>query len=197
MKKNIKFKIAGMFLFLLTTFACKSQTVINITERCNIQTNDTNGSLYIKDINNLYDSYVGTWKWQEGNRELILTLIKQEHYHYFRGIYNYHEDRIVGFYVYKENGNILINTITTDDLQSTLPKVKFKLDCYSQLVGTIQDPMKNKIYYSMFEIISPTQIRFKGKDGESNRVTIKEGRPRPAPVFPGTSFPLEMILIKQ
>ena len=49
----------------------------------------------------------------------------------------------------------------------------------------------------MFEIISPTQIRFKGKDGESNRVTIKEGRPRPAPVFPGTSFPLEMILIKQ
>ncbi|MDK2773074.1 MAG: hypothetical protein KYX68_12750 [Flavobacterium sp.] len=184
-------------ILLVNLFSCKAQTnTINITEHCNNNTlSDTDGELYLKDINNLYANYVGTWKWQEGNREFILTLIKQTKYHYNQRINNYFEDRIVGYYIYKENNVELINT-SNDDITIFSPNVDYKLDCHSVLSGSIKDILKNKIYDSWFEIVSPTQIRLKAKEREYIRF-IKEGMPVPPPIHYGTSFPLEMILIKQ
>lgn len=199
--KNKKQYTQFLITLLFTVFfaiSCKAQSnVINITEHCNNTTlSDTNGELYLKDINNLYANYIGTWKWQDGNREFILTLIKQTKFHYNEGIDNFYRDRIVGYYIYKENNVELINT-STDNLNDDYGvKVNFNLDCYSVLTGNLYDMPKNKVYDSWFEIISPTQIRYKGKEREYIRF-IKEGKPAPAPVYYGTSFPLDMVLIKQ
>ena len=179
------------------TISCKAQTnVINITERCNnTPLNRTDGELYLKDINNLYANYIGTWKWQEGNRELILTLIKQTKYHNNVGNVDYYEDRIVGYYIYRENGIEIINT-TNDNLLLFSPNIDYSLDCYSVLTGNLHDVAKNKTYDSWFQIISPTQIRLKGKEREYLRYK-KEGMPSPPPVYAGNSFPLNMVLTKQ
>lgn len=194
---NIINKTSLILFFAFITIACKAQSnVINITDWCNNQTIETNGSLYLKDINNLYAPFIGTWKWTDGNREFILTLIKQTKYHYNQGTDNYYEDRIVGYYVYKENGTILINTSTDDLTDDYGVKVSFSLDCYSSLTGSIDDIIKNKVYRSWFEIISSTQIRFRGKDDIEIR-TQKEGLPPLEPQYVGTTFPLEMVLIKQ
>ena len=184
-------------VILLTISSCKAQSnVINITDWCNSQTNEADGSLYLKDINNLYAPYIGTWKWTQDNREFILTLIKQTKYHYNQGIDNYFEDRIVGYYIYKENGVELINTINDDLTDDYGVKTDYNLNCYSQLSGTIKDVLKNKTYLSWFEIISSTQIRFKGKDDTHIR-SQKEGQPPLQPQYLGTTFPLEMVLTKQ
>lgn len=199
--KSIQYKtvkLLPVFLVLVFTCGCKAQSsIINITERCNNTTlSETDGQLYLKDINNLYGNYIGTWKWQEGSREFILTLIKQTMFHYNRGNDNYYEDRIVGYYIYKENGVELINT-SDDNLNNDYGvKVYFHLDCYSTLSGNVNDTIKNKIYDSWFEVISATQIRFKGKERENFRIQ-KEGRLPPPPIYDGNSFPLDMILTKQ
>ncbi len=195
--KNPQYILVVLLFSVFFTISCKAQTnVINITERCNnTPLNRTGGELYLKDINNLYANYIGTWKWQEGNREFIIILIKQTKYHYNQRINNYFEDRIVGYYIYKENNIELINT-SNDDITIFSPNVDYKLDCYSKLAGSINDVIKNKIYDSWFEIISPTQIRFKGKEREHLRYK-KEGMPNPPPVYAGNSFPLNMVLIKQ
>ena len=194
----IKIKIFLITTCLISTiWSCKAQTnVINITEWCNNQTSETNGSLYLKDINNLYAPYLGTWKWTEGNREFTLTLLKQTKYHYNQGIDNYYEDRIVGYYTYKENGVELINTSNDNLTDSYNIKVDYRFNCRSKLSGLIKDIAKNKRYLSWFEIISPTQIRFKGKEEEDGRVQ-KEGMPPPPVVYVGNSFPLDMVLTKQ
>lgn len=189
-----------VLLFILTslTWSCKAQnTVIDLVDRCNHNplTRD-NGSLYLKDINNLYAPYIGTWKWTQDNREFTLTLIKQTKYHYNRGILNYYEDRIVGYYVYKENGIELINTSNDNLNNESFMGVLFSLDCYSSLGGDIRDILKNKFYASSLEILSPTQLRFRGDDDTHIR-SQKEGMPPLQPQYLGTTFPLDMVLVKQ
>lgn len=187
-----------LFILISIIWSCKAQnTVIDLVDRCNHNplTRD-NGSLYLKDVNNLYTPYIGTWKWTQDNREFVLTLIKQTKYHYNRGILNYYEDRIVGYYVYKENGVVLIDTSNDNLNNESYMGVKFSLDCYSGLGGDIRDILKNKSYASSLEILSPTQIRFRGDDDTHIR-SQKEGQPPLQPQFVGTTFPLEMVLTKQ
>lgn len=121
-------KIIKTIVLFLTISSCKAQSnVINITDWCNNQTSETNGSLYLKDINNLYAPYIGTWKWTQSNREFTLTLIKQTKFHYNEGNDNFYRDRIVGYYVYKENGVELINTINDNLNDDYGVKVYFNL----------------------------------------------------------------------
>lgn len=184
-------------MFVTTTYSCNAQTnIVNIVERCGRQPlNYDNGELYLKDVNNLYSSYVGTWKWTDGSKEFILTLVKQTKYRYTQRPDYYYEDRMVGYYVYKENNITIINT-SSDNLTSYNPKVNYRLNCQSKLFGRIDDIAKNKRYVSWFEVVSPTQIRFKGRE-EEMYLSVKEGMPTPQPVYGGNSFPLDMVLIKQ
>lgn len=182
-------------LLISSLWSCKAQTnVINYTDWCNNQTDETNGSLYLKDINNLYLPFVGTWKWTQGNKEFTLTLIKQTSYHNTLGNSDYYEDRIVGYYVYKENGVEIINT-SNDNLNDYLPKVEYSLDCGSNVGGNIKDVAKNKYYRTLIEIISPTQMQFNAKEDTHIR-RVKEGVPQET-VYAGNSFPMQMTLNKQ
>jgi len=70
--------------------------------------------IYFKDINGILDGYLGTWRWTEGNRELTLYLYKDEEVTFTNPIRGtFQRDVIFGYYVYKEGGNILIDTKST------------------------------------------------------------------------------------
>lgn len=197
-KKNIMKKIFYIAILVLLSIVCKAQsTVINLIDRCNQQLYKTSGNLYLKDVNNLYAPYVGTWKWTAGNREFVLTLLKQTKYHYNTGNFNYFEDRIVGFYIYKENGVVLATTVNDNLNDDYGVKVSFDLDCYSKLSSTgLEDVLKNKNYDGWIELLSPTSIKFHFKDDTHIRIH-REGYPPLEPQYHGNTFPLDMVLIKQ
>ncbi len=156
-------KIFFLTIVALFTISCKAQNnIINLIERCNNNFSTTNGSVYLKDISNIYIPFIGTWKWTEGNREFILTLIKQTKYHYNQGIENYYEDRIVGYYIYKENGAVIASTANDNLNKDYGVKVNFDLDCGRNYLSSIrfEDVLKNKNYDGWIELLSPTSIKF-------------------------------------
>lgn len=183
---------------ILTTLSCRAQTnVIDIVNRCNhTPINRGNGNLYLKDISDVYAPFIGTWKWSQGNKEMALTLIKQNKYHiHTYGNNNYYEDRLVGYYLYKENGLTIIDTSSENLMQDFGLSVDFNTDCYGN-IGTpfFQDIAKNKSYEVNLKLLSPTQLKFKGKEGENTYF-----RPKTGTIVYSTdsTFPLEMIFIKQ
>gem|GEM_PF-2426103 len=156
---------------------------------------DTNGSVYLKDISNIMNPYIGTWKWTSGNREMVLTLLKQTKYHYYVRTNNYYEDRLVGYYIYKENGIVIADT-STDNLQDDYGlNVQFDISCGGGIEAfSFEDTFRGTNYEVSLEMLSPTQMKFKGKIGEGTYP-----RPRNGTInyLSGTTFPLNMIFTKQ
>ncbi|OSY87008.1 hypothetical protein WH52_13150 [Tenacibaculum holothuriorum] len=70
------------------------------------QYNTPNGAYY-KDLNNELDKFVGTWKFTDGNKELIIELGKIEQLQ----ISNNYRDYLRGEYSYIENNSTLVNTL--------------------------------------------------------------------------------------
>lgn len=143
------------------------------------------------------NQYEGTWKWNQGNKEFTLTLIKQKHHYNQYGGNNYYRDRLVGYYKYKENGVVVADT-SSDDLNKDFdPKVIFNLNCHSRIVSlSFEDYKKNKEYDVYLEKLSPTQIKFEGQ--EEGDVLVSRSTPGTyAPIYPGNTFPLNMVLTKQ
>ncbi|CAD7802162.1 hypothetical protein CHRY9390_00888 [Chryseobacterium aquaeductus] len=188
-------KITLIFI-LIFSISCKSQTnIIDLKDRCNYNPmNRTNGSLYKKDINNEYAPFIGVWKWISGNREMILTLIKQTKYHYMSGTDNYYADRLVGYYTYKENGLTIIDTSGDNLMENYGLKVEFDIQCGGGVLGaSFKDVKKEKNFSVKLEKLSPTQMKFTGKVFEG---TYQIGR-TPTTVYLGSTFPLEMVFTKQ
>ncbi|KIC62121.1 DUF6705 family protein [Chryseobacterium taiwanense] len=187
-------KIVLIFI-LIFSIQCKSQNnVIDLKDRCNHSPlNRNDGNLYTKDISNIYDPFIGVWKWISGNREMTLTLIKQNKYQYQSGITNYYEDRLVGYYVYKENGITLIDT-SGDNLMQNYVRVLFGIYCNGTVGSDVfEDVKKEKNFSVKLETLSPTQMKFTGKVGEG---TYHIGRTL-TNVYLGSTFPLEMVFTKQ
>jgi hypothetical protein len=91
-------------LTILIAFSCKSQIIPQNNAYVNIPNN-----AYVKDTENFLDNFVGTWQYQNGNEQLILTLSKVLHYDYD----SYYIDILIGEYKYIDsNGNTLINTLS-------------------------------------------------------------------------------------
>lgn len=185
-----------LIIVIFTGISCKSQNnIINLVNRCNSYYDDTNGSVYLKDISNIMSPYIGTWKWTSGNREMVLTLIKQTKYHYNSGVDNFYSDRLVGYYVYKENGVVIINTSTDNLMKDYGLNVEFDLPCGSGIESSFfRDIFRDISYIVSLEMLSPTQMKFKGRMGEG---TYR--RPRNGIIYykSGTTFPLDMVFTKQ
>ncbi|MFC7348989.1 DUF6705 family protein [Chryseobacterium zhengzhouense] len=187
-----------IFILTFTVFLqCKSQTqIVNLTD-CDSYINDSSGDYYRKDVNNVFSPYEGIWRWTQGNKEFTLTLIKQKHHYTQYANYNYYEDRLVGYYQYKENGVLIADTSSDDLNKDYSPKVIFNLNCHSRIVSlSFKDYKKNKNYIVLLEKISPTQIKFTGK--EEGDVLVSRSAPGTyAPIYGGNTFPLNMVLTKQ
>ncbi|MGO4709577.1 DUF6705 family protein [Chryseobacterium sp. 2TAF14] len=193
-------KIFLLSILILLSVQCTAQShIINSTD-CDSYFSESSGDYYRKDMNNIMDKYAGTWKWTNGSREFTLTLIKQIKHHYHEtGNDNYYKDRIVGYYVYKENGIIIADTSSDNNLSTDYGmKVMFILNCHSQIASiAFEDYKKYKDFDVILESLSPTQLKMKMFERE-HIITIRDGVQIPAEMPQGGStFPMEMILTKQ
>lgn len=78
--------------------------------------NNSPSGTYIKDINNTFAPFLGTWKYQNGNEILIIKLEKVTKYYYPQ--YGNYDDFIKGNYSYSTDGNLtyITNTIISNNL---------------------------------------------------------------------------------
>ncbi|WP_347070144.1 DUF6705 family protein [Flavobacterium sp. WV_118_3] len=101
--KNILLSLLTVFII----FSCKAQTIVPLADSHSEAYHKPN--TYTKDVDNEFGKYEGTWKYQEGNKTLIIKL-KKKNFDYFPDK-NYYEDLLIGEYAYSVNGTELINTL--------------------------------------------------------------------------------------
>jgi len=94
------------FLMLIMFISCKAQNIVPIYNINGVDFPEDNA--YLKDVDNDYNPYVGTWSWQTGNNSLTIIFNKLEQYTSGDGDYS---DLLLGEYQYIENGEELVNTI--------------------------------------------------------------------------------------
>ena len=99
-----------IILLILTTLSCKAQSII--IPKGSGQDYELTPDYYLKDVNNEFGKFVGTWKYTSGATELTFKLKKEELYQLKN--YNY-EDLLVGEYQYIENGIEKVNTLSDFD----------------------------------------------------------------------------------
>lgn len=95
-------KIILMFLIITTSYYAQSP-IIDIVDKDGSRTTNA----YYKDINNLLNTYEGTWLYVSGNKSLKIVMVKK--IMQFNG--RYYEDLIIGEYEYIVDGVILISTL--------------------------------------------------------------------------------------
>ena len=98
-----------LLIFFVLISSCKSnQVTIPIY---NIPNDYTSGR-YEKDMDNNFNPYEGTWKWQNGNNSLTIQLKKITKYYVQNNIYNkFYRDYLIGEYTLVKNGAVVINSM--------------------------------------------------------------------------------------
>ncbi|PWK20851.1 DUF6705 family protein [Xanthomarina spongicola] len=93
------------YIILLLVLSCKAQNIVPIYNINGVELPEDEA--YLKDVDNDYNPYVGTWKWESGNNSLTIIFNKVEQYTSSVGDYS---DLLVGEYQYIENSVELVNT---------------------------------------------------------------------------------------
>jgi len=106
-KNKIMKNILTISILLLSLVSCKAQ--ITIVPLFSTQDIEESPNYYHKDVNNDLNKFVGTWKYQNGQDEFTVELQKKLMINDNDGSYIY--DMIIGEYLYKKNGVIIINTL--------------------------------------------------------------------------------------
>jgi hypothetical protein len=102
-------------LSIALSLSCKAQTIIPMYGGIEFE---HNSNYYLKDTDNVLNNYEGIWKWQNGNSSFTLVLKKFEQVQRSSGLY---KDYLLGEYQYVDNGNELVNTLSSiDDTSITL-----------------------------------------------------------------------------
>ena len=166
---------------------------------------DAPSGTYIKDINNTFTPYLGTWKYQNGNEILIIKFEKVTKHYYPE--YNNYKDFIKGNYSYTNSGgtSYITNTIVSnfnnndpnansfysggpsaDGFYRTSPSVEI-LDC------SFKDQLHQKSADALFSFVAGTTTQLQIKlIGHSRGYIFPEVVP-PS----GFSIPHNVILTKQ
>lgn len=97
-------KIIFKILPILIAISCKAQT-LNIED---YKGNPMTGAYY-KDINNIFDPFVGTWQYTNGNSSFKIVLEKRTHSPYINQSF---DDLLVGEYEYKINNVVRVSTLS-------------------------------------------------------------------------------------
>ena len=101
---------------LITLFSCKAQTII--VPLGSGEYFEKNPDYYKKDVNNEFGKFEGTWKYQNGNTQIIFKLKKETHYQISSD--RDYQDLLVGEYQYIENGTEIANTLSDFNNPSVL-----------------------------------------------------------------------------
>ncbi|MEE9349532.1 MAG: DUF6705 family protein [Flavobacteriaceae bacterium] len=100
-----------LYLVLIMFSSCKAQQVITPIFDNDSPERDPNN--YFKDVDNDFDKFEGTWKYQDTLREFTIKLEKKDSVNDNDGSYVY--DLLIGEYLYKENNVEIVNTLSDMD----------------------------------------------------------------------------------
>ena len=137
--------IITILISLTTTFFYAQEQIVSLTELGEINEQE-NVTYYYKDIDGDLNKFVGTWKYQDSNKELIVIFHSNEHYDLGGTFY----DEIYAKFKYTENGNLIYNNLLDNS-----DTIKNKISG-----GSIWANSTNKISLAYNE---PTDIPYRGE----------------------------------
>ncbi|TXD64087.1 hypothetical protein ESX12_16660 [Polaribacter glomeratus] len=170
--------------------SCKAQLpIISTVDFANDEDNNIElftGS-YLKDVENKFAPFIGTWKWESGTSLLEVEFLKVEM------VYDgeTYEDYLIGKYRYVDNGvekhNSLGVNITPNNVNGySLYLIRgggYEKDNYKELS---MNDLKKNIWCNLYiTLTTPTEAKWKVRRTDGN---IPTG---------GFTFPTEVTLIKQ
>ncbi|MEM6721566.1 MAG: DUF6705 family protein [Bacteroidota bacterium] len=105
--------IAHIFISLAFATQLTAQTIIDIAGERESK-HYKNGDYYMKDVQNFFQPYLGTWKYTDGNSEFRITLTKVTMYHDIDVESNtdYYRDGLLIKYQKYQNGNLIFQSPT-------------------------------------------------------------------------------------
>ena len=184
--KHILFTIT-LFIGLLS---CKAQSpIIAIEDR----TPPYNEGVYYKDINGVFDPFIGTWIWQDGNSSITIEIVKIEMEHREGHKINEYRDNLYGQIKYIENGVEIFNTLNS--VEYALINMR-GTPTNNWLGFRFKDPLLPKKGHIDFDLLDDnTQATFRLRNTEGSRIYL-DGETHEDPEF---SMPrrVEYILTKQ
>ena len=136
MKKQI---ILIIIIIALVILNCKAQTIIYNLETYN--PNQIQDGMYLKDVNNNLDRFIGTWEWIEGNTSFVIIFEKKEMID-CQPYSNFYVDKIVGRYQYIENGVTI-----SDNLNESFD------DLFYPIVGSFNNTDNNNLTIGFKDIV--------------------------------------------
>lgn len=173
------------------TLSCKAQSpIISTVDFRNDDDNniDLVDGCYLKDVENKFDPFIGTWIWQEGSASLEIVFEKIELV--FDG--DYFSDMLVGKYKFTDSSgdekhDSLSLAITNQNFWSYAYYIISGSGYYTDttFIFQIADLHKNAHCNLYFELITPTEATW--------RIQREDGRDQPG----GLTFPEELTLTKQ
>ncbi len=186
-------KILIILYITFSTFIYAQSPIVSLTTYDVYE--DYVENIYIKDIDGLFNPYIGTWKWTNGNDTLTITFQKVEQVFTSIGNYKYYKDDLVARYKYIQGNTIIINTLNNTKTDILISGYRPKGNKAKFL---FKDILKNKIGDVKTELLTglgTPQLKFKLQNTEGGKL-----------VFPGEpdfdwtfSIPhnVEFILTKQ
>ncbi|WP_055445151.1 DUF6705 family protein [Lacinutrix himadriensis] len=95
-------------LIILFTLSCKAQSpIVNIAS--DYDSDDIVDGCYLKDVNNSFAPFIGTWQWTNGTD--TLTIVFEKVTMAYSDLSEIYTDELVGKYKYVANGVEIINTL--------------------------------------------------------------------------------------
>jgi len=109
-------------ILLIITLQSSAQIIIPIEQEKNYNSLENSNSYYYKDINGVFNKFIGRWKYQTGNEVVELLIFKLEKHNFG----NYFQDQICIQFKYTKNGVILINTLNNSAYNYLISGGRFK-----------------------------------------------------------------------
>lgn len=129
-----------IFLSVSLVLNCKAQSPIISYNSSNIPKN-----AYCKDLNNDLDKFTGTWKYENGNTELVITIVKNEQI----DLDSYYTDELAGNYKYIENGVEIVNTLLNNFNDNASFSGSEMSEDTSEFSFSLDDPGKPRATYNL------------------------------------------------
>lgn len=115
-------------VLILGLYSCgSSQTIVDLARERESE-HYKNGQYYMKDVNNYFNDFVGTWTYEyDTNKEFRITLTKVVMYHDNEDGFNYYVDGMLITYQKYENGNLIYQSPPDNPFPSGISKEQGKL----------------------------------------------------------------------
>ena len=139
--------IIKLLLLMIAATSCKAQNTYSLSS---FQPKHLRNNNYIKDTQNIYNNFAGTWQWTNGNSTFTIKLQKVEYWKMPND--NYYEDLIMGGYKYIDNGNLVVDKlIFTTSFPN--PATAATAAGYTKMQGGVIYPNVNKAIMIVSDVI--------------------------------------------